>query len=623
MMKGLMQSIRKKMIVSFLGVITLPLLLSIYISYRNFASELEQGYISNNKVILQQLGSRLDDYFTQLENVGLAFYSDLLFSPEYQLADTFYLQHNLKLRKLMSMYLARRETHSVLFYEPLSQELYVINKALNTSFPGSRSMEERDWYIHAVESPDALILEPAHYLTDYPAEYRNQGGTPVFSLSRLIKGYTPDTGVLTMNYELTQLKRIAEEGILNPDEEVGLWTADGQLLYSSNPETSALEGTLLEAIRADGEESGSFQYTDEATGKTKRLVYARSAHNGNVLAKLIPVHVIVAQAERTRSINLLIASGIILIVMVTTAYISFRLTGPLLSLKRHMVRAGEGNFQTPIAVHQADEIGQISHAYNRMISQIDTLITEKYKMKLATQESQWKALQAQINPHFMYNTLQTIGSVALDEGIDELVRMTHSLSDMLRYSLKSGDRATLQEEIRNVEDYLWIQSCRFESKLSYLIEAPGETLGWVVPKLFLQPLVENCIIHGLEPSKSPVEIRLSCIREEGGLRVVIVDNGVGILPERLAQLQQALQAEEVLEQGGLDRIGLLNVRQRLHLMYGPEASMQLDSTPGKGTEMVIWLPDIQAEAEAGDRYRDKDSKNGRGIADEISGHSGG
>lgn len=602
MIQAIMQSIRKKMILSFVGVIALPLLLSIYISYRNFASELEQSYIANNKVILQQITSRLDDYFVQLENVGLTFYSDLLFSPEYQLADTEFIQHNMKLRKLMSLYLARKETNSVLFYTPLNQELYVINKALNTSFSGARSIEERDWYAHAVAEPDTLIIEPLHQLLDYPAEYRIQAGVPVFSLTRLIKGYTPEIGVLTINYELTQLQRIGEEGVLKPDEEIGLWTAKGELLYSSDPAMSSLPPEWLAAIVENGEETGSFQYTEPGSGEAKRLVYARSDHNGQLVAKLIPVHVIVAQADKTRAINLLIALSIILIVIATTAYISIRLTGPLLKLKRHMVRAGEGNFQLPVAVTQTDEIGQISQAYNRMIQQIDTLIREEYKMRLATRESQWKALQAQINPHFMYNTLQTIGSVALDEGIDELVRMTHALSDMLRYSLKPGERVALQDELRNVEDYLWIQTCRFEDKLVSHLDVAEEALQWTVPKLFLQPLVENAIIHGLEPAKHRGEVELQCRIEAGGLRIVIADNGVGIAPERLGRLQTALDAPDMLEQSGHERIGLLNVRQRLQLMYGMNARLQLDSTPGQGTRIEMWLPPLPEEREA---------KNGR------------
>ncbi|WP_372630033.1 sensor histidine kinase [Cohnella sp.] len=615
MIQGIMQSIRKKMIVSFLGVIAMPLLLSIYISYRNFASELEQSYITNNKVILKQLTSRIDDYFAQLENIGLTFYSDLLFSPEYQLADTSFSQHNLKLRKLMSLYLARKETHSVMFYTPLNQELYVINKALNTSFSGAHAMENRDWYLNAMETPNKLIVESAHRLTDYPAEYRIQSNVPVFSLSRLIKGYTPEVGVLTINYELTQLQRIGEEGILNLDEELGLWTEEGGLLYSSNPHRSALPPELLERIRGDGREGGSFQYAEAGTGEAKRLVYARSDHNGYLLAKLIPMNVIVSQAEKTRTINLLIALGIILVLIATIAFISIRLTGPLIKLKRHMVLAGEGNFQMPISISQTDEIGLISHAYNRMIQQIDTLIIEKYRMKLATRESQWKALQAQINPHFMFNTLQTIGSVALDEGNDELVRMTHSLSDMLRYSLKPGDRASLRDEIRNVEDYLWIQTFRFEDKLTSRIKAPDEALRWSVPKLFLQPLVENAILHGLEPAKHRGEVELRCSLEGGRLRIVISDNGVGIAPERLSRLQETLDTPDVPERAGQDRIGLLNVRQRLRLMYDQGAEMRLRSIPGQGTEVDIRLSAELASA--------AEQKGEGGESDEVQRHRGG
>ncbi|WP_159881266.1 cache domain-containing sensor histidine kinase [Paenibacillus puerhi] len=589
-MKWIMRSIRTKLIISFISVILLPLLLSIYISYRNFAHELEQSYIVNNTVILKQLNNRFDDYFIQLENTGLTYYSDLLFSQEYQMADHDFSQHNLKLKKLMSLYLANKETNSVLFYTPLKQELYVINKALNTSFPKASAVESKGWYRAAVSSPNTLVLKPSHLLQGYPPEYRIQESSQVFSLSRMIRGYSSEIGVLTINYGMDQLQRISGTGILSPEEEITLLDNQGVMIYSSNPLFSKLDDALLARIQSGPEMDGSFHYMEPDSQEAKLMLYSKSGHNGNLLLKLIPLPIILAQAEKTRTINVLLALTIILILIVTTMYISFRLTRSLLQLKRLMVKAGEGDFQAPIAVTQTDEIGQISHAYNRMIQQIDTLITEKYKMKLANQESQWKALQAQINPHFMYNTLQTICSVALDEGIDELVRMTQALSDMLRYSIKPGERATLQDEIGNVTDYLFIQACRFEEKLEYRIEAPAAVRHLQVPKLLLQPLVENAIIHGLEPAKHRGKIVLECSLDQGYLRISISDNGIGIMPGKLAELQASMDAPDVLTLDKRDSIGIVNVRQRLQLMFGGECCMRIHSRPQEGTRIEIAIP---------------------------------
>ncbi|NQX66979.1 sensor histidine kinase [Paenibacillus alba] len=590
MIKWITSSIRKKLIVSFTSVILLPLILSIYLSYQNFARELERSYITDNTVILNQLNNRMNDYFKQLENIGFTFYSDLLFSQEYQLANNEFIQHNLKLKKLMSIYLGSKETNSVLFYTPSTQEVYVINKALNTSFSNAAFIEDKVWFKNALQSKGDLELEPSHRLQGYPADYRINANANVFSLSRTITGYTTEIGVLTINYEMDQLRKISGEGIMNPDEEVTLLNSQGELIYSSNPDFTKSDDDLLSRIQSYPQASGAFEYKEAGSRSTKLLVYTKSDQNGNILCKFIPLQIILAQAEKTRTINLLLGLMIIVIIIATTMYISFRLTKPLLKLKRFMVRTGEGNFQIHIPVTQTDEIGQISNAYNKMIQQIDTLITERYRMKLANQESQWRALQAQINPHFMYNTLQTIGSVALDEGIDEVEKMTHALSDMLRYSIKAGGKTTIQDEIRNVQDYLYIQKCRFEERLEYQIEVP-ETIGHLqVPKLLLQPLVENAIMHGTEPMKYTGKISIQCELEQGYLQIRIRDNGLGIEPVRLKEIQNNLASPDVIENDERDSIGIVNVMQRLRLMFGGQCRMIIDSRPYEGTKVEIWIP---------------------------------
>jgi sensor histidine kinase YesM len=207
---------------------------------------------------------------------------------------------------------------------------------------------------------------------------------------------------------------------------------------------------------------------------------------------------------------------------------------------------------------------------------------------------QIKALKAQINPHFLYNTLETISSLAKIHGVRDISRMTASLSHIFRYSITGEeDTVPLRYEVRSVEHYLRIIQVRYGDRMTFRIDVPEPLLDGKVLKLILQPLVENAVQHGIEPKTGPGQVSVSAALEDGKLRLTVADDGVGIGIDRLMELRRQLESSGEAHRSpaaGSGGIGLLNVKERLWLAYRDEASFRLDSVENKGTTIELTLP---------------------------------
>ncbi len=277
-----------------------------------------------------------------------------------------------------------------------------------------------------------------------------------------------------------------------------------------------------------------------------------------------------------------IFSGILFILM-STYFIK-----PLNDLIHAMKLARQGNYGIRVNESRQDEIGDLNKAYNFLINEINRLIHEVYEEKLAIKSAQINALQAQVNPHFLYNTLDSINWMLIDKGDFQSSRIIQSLGKMLRYSINTDETdVTLRDEINFVENYLQIQKNRMEDRLNYQITIPEELLDKTVPKLFLQPIVENAIKHGLNSTGKPGTIRIWA--EQGELiRVMVEDTGVGMSRAKLESLGTKDPIGTLSEDS--THIGLANVNQRIKLKYGEKYGVLIKSKPGVGTKVTILLP---------------------------------
>ncbi len=276
--------------------------------------------------------------------------------------------------------------------------------------------------------------------------------------------------------------------------------------------------------------------------------------------------------------------GILLLIMRRFAR---SLTNPIENLTQKMQEVRNENFNVSVEYQSDDEIGELSETFNLMTDRMKHLIEEDYKSRILIRETEFKFLRAQINPHFLYNTLDSISWMAAMGGNQDVSDMAVALGRILRWSISNTDDVVpLKEEAANVEDYLSIQQIRFGEDLTYTIDMEEDSLNWMVPKIILQPLVENALVHGLEPKPGEKNIRISAEAAGDELVLTVCDNGVGIDQEKLEQIR----AGKVRHQGQ-HGVGLNNVRKRIQMYYGDDRLFQIDSKVGEGTEIRVIIPE--------------------------------
>ncbi len=266
------------------------------------------------------------------------------------------------------------------------------------------------------------------------------------------------------------------------------------------------------------------------------------------------------------------------------AFVAYAITRPINRLTAAMRSVQEQNFDIRLPNRRKDEFGRLTDSFNSMISRIKTLVNEVYQEKLAQKSAEIKALQAQINPHFLYNTLDSINWMLIDRGQMDISAIVVSLGSLMRYCIDTkAPFVTLAEEFEYVAAYLRIQKNRLEERLCYELELPESIRNMRVPKFILQPLVENAIQHGIERCKRPGHVRIVAADGEGDVRITVQDNGLGIPAAVISALEG--QADEERQTG----IGLYNVDKRLRLYYGEKHRLMIENT-FSGVRIVISIP---------------------------------
>lgn len=273
---------------------------------------------------------------------------------------------------------------------------------------------------------------------------------------------------------------------------------------------------------------------------------------------------------------------------------SYKLTAPINELIRVMVDTESGNFTT-YNKYQSDfiEINQLSHSYDAMMAEINRLVDTNYKNNLLRLESQLQAIQQKINPHFLFNTLETINGQAILEDAPVVSKMTQTLGNLFRYNLRANDLVSLEDEIKYIQDYVYLIQLQGEKEIGLYLNIHPATATFKLPKLTLQPLIENAIRHGFK-QKSNGTITVKSLLTESGIEIIVEDDGHGIAPPILKKLETELLMDVNNLQHFIDRhqhIGMRNVSARLCLSFDTPSCFSIESIPEKYTRITLTLPE--------------------------------
>jgi len=431
----------------------------------------------------------------------------------------------------------------------------------------------------------------------------SDGKEDVITMSRPIRSTSKYYKIGMLKISLTQsviskhLKQAGLEG-----EGVAL-LLDGQNRILAGPEGYTTNKNLNEyfpgIVDFEGN-SGSFDYKDADERNT--VLYYQMPNVNWKLVGIIPAKAYRAQNQYFLTLTAIAVSIAMLFVTAFVLVFIQKVTKPLSALTKFLRNSSPDEPLPTLPVTTIDEVGQLIISYNRMSSRIANLTNEVKRNEALKKEADMSALQAQINPHFLYNTLSSVHWMALMKGEEKIADMVGSLSDFLRFSLNKGQEyCAISQEILHIDHYVKIQSIRYPDKFEYEADIPVELLDLRMLKLLLQPLIENAMIHGILKREGKGSITVKAIQDGNRVTFIVRDDGVGMSKERLELLRERVSANLGMEpldnnDSAGSSYGLRNVHNRLQLHYGHEAGLRMDSEEGIGTTVSFTIIPLELEA---------------------------
>ncbi len=434
----------------------------------------------------------------------------------------------------------------------------------------------------------------------------------VFSLVRALRA--PGTGRLIgavrVDVDAAALASVVQQISLGTQGRLLVVTPTGDVVYPLDPTPDVRRQALEIADQRGGNRSGPLRF--DLAGQQLLATYDTSSNTGWIVAGVVPTAQLLSGVAPLRAFILTVAALSILAGALCATLIVGRLTGPLRRL-RDAMRGVEarGDLDTRLEVRSEDEVGQLTQSFNTMLDELRRLVDDVLRAQIHEREAELHALQNQINPHFLYNTLESINMLALTHGDRDISRMVTSLGRLLRMTISTtGVLIPLRDELTYVNHYLTVQRMRYGDRIAMDVEVDDALLDYLLPKLTLQPLVENALYHGLEPRRGQGRIAVRGRPDGPDLLLTVEDDGVGITAGALAALHATLEHAPPRASGHRS-IGLANVHQRLKLYCGPAYGLAVESAPDRGTRVTVRVPRTlpgQQPAEQGDRGQKGDRR---------------
>ncbi|WP_162848511.1 cache domain-containing sensor histidine kinase [Paenibacillus nanensis] len=609
-------TIRQKLTLLLLAATILPILFSMIITYQATTRSLTEDAIASNTRLLSLGKTNVANYMNNINQKSLAVYNSmntprsLYYILEHGMEDEVFpndltdviRNRNLLKDHLYNIYQSVSEFHKV--------RLYVVKQ--NATYLLWKDDLKVGQHAEAIEltAPKAYI-EPSHPSHNYGLELNT--GAPeeiVFTLHRPIFKAPSDEQLaeLSIDVRLNVLKELNRQ--LYDAEHESFYIADtssGLILseQSDGSSSGAPGDELMQAVLTSGSDSGYMDWQEDGFDGIVFYERVKTSFMDWYLIKQTPYKHLYTSADRIARLNMVVGAAFLAVVVIATLIISIRITKPLLRLIGYVNKIETGNLNVSIDVESNDEIGLLAKRFRSMMARINHLIMTEYRLEIVSKTNELKALQAQINPHFLYNALQSIGTVSLQNGDFKAYSLIASLGRMMRYQMNTSDGCVeLSRELDYASAYLDLQKQRFDTALDVEWRIEEESKSILVPKMLLQPLLENFFKHGFNPSGAPTRLIVFSQVEEEPARLVlgVSDNGTGITEDRLEELQQLLDqpltsiGDEAASEEGRG-IGLRNVLARVRLQHSPDASMQLARTEEGGFRVSVIIP-IEPKEEA-------------------------
>ena len=533
--------------------------------------------------IIQQMNQNIDSYIDYMENIAYLISSnedvqDYLFDEKIDNEGRYRI-----LNQFQTILDSRSDIRNVGIISKNGRML--INDG-SKSVNQDLDLNTQEWYATALEKPNGPILTSSH------VQHIISGERPwVITLSRGIRdrsGSGEKEGVFFIDLNYSAISGLCDQSTVGTKGYAFILDAKGNIVY--HPQQQQLYNEL------QTENISLIMDTDEDTVLTgtgndgKLYSISRSEKTGWTVVDCTNVKELLSKSRQAQSVYVLTAIILVIVALLFSRFMARSITLPIQKLRDSMKKAQEGDFSvSDVVVDSKNEIGSLTKSFDVMTHRIHELMEQNVHEQEEKRKSELKALQSQINPHFLYNTLDSIIWLAEGKKNEEVVLMTASLARLLRQSISNEDEVVpIANEVEYARGYLTIQKMRYKDKLEFQIEVDSSILYIPLIKLVLQPIIENAIYHGLKYKESKGLLIVKGFMKDGNAVLQVIDDGVGMDEETLAHIYDKHKVN--YHSNG---VGVYNVQKRLKLYYGEDYGITYTSELGKGTTATITIPGRQ------------------------------
>ena len=568
-------SIRTKLIIGFLTIL-LPLVLILSIVFYSYSAEivLKQS-LEQTREIVEQFSISLDNYMGLMRN-KMEILAD---SPTIQEElnthqdkediknDSFY-SRNKRIRRIMLQIYSSVTMNDV--------EIYGINETNHYLSLWSKKYEIPD---------KDILFENAKLSKGRSVLVNNINDTDTIQMIKMVKDlqtYKP-IGYIRFGLKRNHIEKMAKN--INFGSDGGVVIFDENL----NKISGIAHDSVLSKLLKEKPSIGNFSYSEGKNEYT--AVHIHSDSTGWTTVGVIPLRYINKDLAGIQYLTVIIIVLTIIIGVTVSVIIAQSLILPLENTVNALEKFSRGDFAVRLKENRCDEIGKLNRIFNKAIKEINELMQKVTQSEILNKEMEFKTLQSQMNPHFLYNTLDTINWLAFKEKQTEICNLVAAISSLIRASISNKKSIiTIEQELDYVKNYIYIQHIRYKDRFDTIYDIDESLLKQAVPKLIIQPIVENAIIHGIENSKNKNLLYISIKRENECIVIIVKDTGIGMTDEKVSELLKEPLNAEGDEQKAHTNLGLYAVHKRIQLMYGDLYGLAVHSQAGEGTTVTLHIP---------------------------------
>lgn len=580
--------IHQKIIIFTILIASVPILLMSYIFYYKseqiIYSEVSSSYKQMLSQYIDNINYKMNLYSTMLDNITYSsILQDTSLSNENQDYSVYMDIINKVDTEVNSLMFSKKqdETYDIKVYPYDTSVTYYQTHIGNLS-----SIENTDWY-------KKFVLKKLNYNIGVSNTFNPNINT--ITLIRTIpslkfQSFLKNIGIVKLDVYADMIFKIQEDKLDAKNKYLYILDINNNVVYSSDSNVKINKkiagfnisndlDTSKHYVSLNGRKGISVYKNIDAFGWKAVLFH----DNSQIEKKLTDTRILILITD------VVICSILIFLALIFSNTISKRLE----MLTNKMKDVMNGDLEIRYKINGKDEIGVLDDDFNNMINRLNKLINENYVQKIEKREAQLNSLQAQLNPHFLYNTLESINSIASVYNCIEICNISQKLGDMFRYNINSGksEFVTVKDEILHIKNYEYIQKIRFDDKFEIIYDIPEAIYDYYVLKFILQPIVENCIIHGFKGNKDILHINISAYLDNITLVIDIIDDGIGMNEERLEYLITYISEKDDNIIGNKKKsIGIKNVDSRLKLCFGDEYGISIYSSDAEGTKVSLRMP---------------------------------